>query len=347
MSRRLLSTLASSDATEIPNATESNLFSSIACSDPSDSAYFCSYGHFAIHAEMINDVVRTKSYRDFILSNASTHFAGKRVLDVGCGSGILSLFAAEAGALHVYGVEASVEIFTAAQETVIANRLADRITLLRDCAENAKLPVDQVDVIISEWMGYFLLFESMLDSVIQVALRYLAPDGHIYPRHYSLCLLGVSCGEKLRHDCVELWNNVYGFEMPALRRAALTEAHILDMGDARVLGPVDALHGFRILTKNPCHLYTLDLDAILRQRRDHPANEWSDLQSAEGPIDLFVNPDSPSNGDVTFRLDAFVGYFDVRFDDDAPHQGVIGMHEHLEPLSTEVQPSNVFDGMPS
>ncbi|KAA0193677.1 Protein arginine N-methyltransferase 3 [Fasciolopsis buskii] len=321
--RRLLSRLSSSGA---PGKTQSALCptdeskfpKSFACSDPNDSSYFCSYGHFAIHAEMINDIVRTESYRNFILANGSTHFAGKTVLDVGCGSGVLSLFASEAGAAHVYGVEASMDIFAAAQETVIANQLSDRITLFRDCAESVKLPVDHVDVVISEWMGYFLLFESMLDSVIQVALRYLAPDGHIYPRHYSLHLLGVSCGRKLRHDCVDLWDNVYGFQMPALHRAALAEAHILDISNPLVTGPIDAADGFRILTSKPCHLYSLDLEAVLRQRKEQPASHWSDLQSAECTIDLWI--DFASDINAKYQLDAFVGYFDVHFDENAPNQ---------------------------
>jgi hypothetical protein len=39
------------------------------------------------------------------------------------------------------------------------------------------LPVDQVDIIISEWMGYFLLFEGMLDSVLFARDKYLSPEG--------------------------------------------------------------------------------------------------------------------------------------------------------------------------
>lgn len=46
----------------------------------------------------------------------------------------------------------------------------------------------QVDIIISEWMGYFLLRESMLDSVLLARDKYLAPGGALYPSHARLFL---------------------------------------------------------------------------------------------------------------------------------------------------------------
>lgn len=52
---------------------------------------------------MLKDEVRTKSYRSAIVNNRHL-FKGKIVLDVGCGTGILSMFAARAGAKQVFGV---------------------------------------------------------------------------------------------------------------------------------------------------------------------------------------------------------------------------------------------------
>lgn len=57
-----------------------------------------------IHEEMLKDEVRTLSYRDSMYNNKHL-FKDKIVLDVGCGTGILSMFAAKAGAKHVYGVK--------------------------------------------------------------------------------------------------------------------------------------------------------------------------------------------------------------------------------------------------
>jgi protein arginine N-methyltransferase 1 len=68
--------------------------------------YFDSYAHYGIHEEMLKDTVRTEAYMNAILQNKHL-FEGKVVLDVGCGTGILSMFAAKAGAKLVIGVDMS------------------------------------------------------------------------------------------------------------------------------------------------------------------------------------------------------------------------------------------------
>jgi len=92
-------------------------------------------------------------------------FEGKVVLDVGTGSGILSIWAAQAGAKKVYAVEATA-MAVHARSLVAANGLSDVIEVIQNSVEEIELP-EQVDIIISEWMGYFLLRESMFDSVIK------------------------------------------------------------------------------------------------------------------------------------------------------------------------------------
>lgn len=77
-----------------------------------DKEYFNSYSHFGIHHEMLSDKVRTSTYRSALLENKSA-VSGKAVLDVGCGTGILSIFASQAGAARVVGIDNSDIVYTA------------------------------------------------------------------------------------------------------------------------------------------------------------------------------------------------------------------------------------------
>lgn len=72
------------------------------------------------------------------------------------------------------------------------NKYHEKIHLMKGRIEDTNLPVDKVDVIVSEWMGYFLLFEGMLDSFIYARDKYLKPDGLILPNRCNISLVGCS-----------------------------------------------------------------------------------------------------------------------------------------------------------
>lgn len=102
----------------------------------------------------------------------------------------------KAGAKHVIGVDMST-IIVKAREIVAANGMSDKITLLQGKMEEVELPFPEVDIIISEWMGYFLLYESMLDTVLWARDRYLRKDGKglIFPDKATIFMAGIEDGE--------------------------------------------------------------------------------------------------------------------------------------------------------
>jgi protein arginine N-methyltransferase 1 len=103
-------------------------------------------------------------------------------------------FAVKAGAKHVIGVDMST-IIEKAKEIVEVNGMAEKITLLQGKMEEVTLPFPKVDIIISEWMGYFLLYESMLDTVLYARDKYLAPGGLIFPDKATIFMAGIEDGE--------------------------------------------------------------------------------------------------------------------------------------------------------
>ncbi|CAE7261367.1 PRMT10 [Symbiodinium sp. CCMP2592] len=169
--------------------------------DETDNAnYFCEYAYLYHQMDMLEDAHRTGSYFDAITRNRDS-FKDKVVLDVGAGTCILSIFAAKAGAKQVFAVEAT-DMAVRSRKIVEAQGLSHIIQVVQGTIETATLPC-MVDVIISEWMGYFLLRESMLDSVLVARDRFLKPGrtrldrldptritcGRAHPASLSSCTL--------------------------------------------------------------------------------------------------------------------------------------------------------------
>ena len=214
-----------------------------------DDDYFHSYSYNSIHHLMISDRIRTDGYRDFIYDNKDL-FAGKTVLDVGCGTGILSMFCAKAGANQVIAVDNS-HIISKARENIRMNKLDDRILCLRGKIEEVELPVEKVDIIVSEWMGYCLLYESMLDSVIYARDKYLTADGLMVPSHATLKIAPLADSE-LRISHIDFWHDVYGFNMTPMLEKAYEEVVI------RSVEPKDIVSG----PSNACTFKTFDLHTV-------------------------------------------------------------------------------------
>jgi protein arginine N-methyltransferase 1 len=107
---------------------------------------------------------------------------------------VCARFAVKAGAKHVIGVDMST-IIEKAREIVAANGMSDKITLVQGKMEEVVLPFPKVDIIVSEWMGYFLLYESMLDTVLYARDRYLNKGGLIFPDKATIFMAGIEDGD--------------------------------------------------------------------------------------------------------------------------------------------------------
>ncbi|KAG1457110.1 hypothetical protein G6F56_006684 [Rhizopus delemar] len=238
--------------------------------------YFDSYAHFGIHEEMLKDEVRTLSYRNSIYNNKHL-FKDKVVLDVGCGTGILSMFAAKSGAKHVYGIDMS-NIIHQARVIVKDNNLDDKVTLIQGKMEEVVLPVDKVDIIISEWMGYFLLYESMLDTVLVARDKYLAPGGLIFPDKATMYIAAIEDGD-YKEEKIHFWDNVYGFDYSSIKKLAIKEPLVDIVDDRCVMSSAYAFKEIDIATVTKEELNFKVPFSITAERDDyvHAFIAWFDI----------------------------------------------------------------------
>ncbi|KAG9248786.1 S-adenosyl-L-methionine-dependent methyltransferase [Calycina marina] len=257
----------------------------------SEAHYFNSYNHHGIHEEMLKDEVRTRSYMNAIVQNKHL-FKDKIVLDVGCGTAILSMFAVKAGAKHVIGVDMST-IIEKAKEIVEVNGMSDKITLLQGKMEEVEMPFPKVDIIISEWMGYFLLYESMLDTVLYARDKYLTQQGLIFPDKATIFMAGIEDGE-YKDEKIGFWDNVYGFDYSPLKHTALTEPLVDTVEIKAVVTDPTAVLTLDLYTCTTADLafsspFTLDC------RRDdfvHALTAWFDIDftACHKPIRFSTGP---------------------------------------------------------
>lgn len=205
-------------------------------------------------------------------------------------------------------------IIDKAKEIVAANGMSNVITLLQGKMEEVEMPLQhmsggKVDIIVSEWMGYFLLYESMLDTVLYARDKYLTVGGKIFPDKATIYMAAIEDGEykddKIGCECVSyqrrlftnyvsVWDNVYGFNFSPMKESALTE-------------PLVDTVEIKALVTDPCPVLTLDLNSVtpaelafrapfsLRAQRNdfiHALIAWFDIEftACHKPIRFSTGP---------------------------------------------------------
>jgi type I protein arginine methyltransferase len=279
-------TTSESGLDHTPNGTSTRSAAGKGVDQDTEAGYFSSYSYNAIHESMLKDTIRTDAYRDFIYDNKQL-FQDKVVLDVGCGTGILSMFCAKAGARKVIAVDNS-DIIDKARQIVFENGLQNSITCLRGKIEEVTLPVAKVDIIVSEWMGYCLLYESMLDSVIHARDKYLATDGLMVPSHAVLRIAPLADSELVASH-VDFWKDVYGFRMTGMLENVYDEALIRSVEPGEIAAENAAfleldLHQAKTTDLTFCEKFKLTMEDQIEEL--HGFVIWFDIYFMASRLDV-------------------------------------------------------------
>ena len=205
-------------------------------------------------------------------------------MDVGCGTGILSFFALNAGAKHVYSVDAA-DIVDFTQEIINKNNFNSRMTVIKGKIEEIELPsnIDKVDIIISEWMGYFLLFESMIDTVLFARDKWLRKDGFIFPDKFNL---NMAFGKDIYNteERLNFWDDIYGIDMSCIKNLVISEPYIDFFLPKNVLSTVCNVKHIDLYTINRSNT---EFKSQFKVRRLKPENinciiTWFDVFFTQG-----------------------------------------------------------------
>jgi protein arginine N-methyltransferase 1 len=167
------------------------------------------------HHTMLRDTLRVQAYERAI----SRHSRGRSVVEIGCGSGILSIFAARAGARRVVAIEES-GIAGLAAEMFRANGCDGVVELRLANSRDVEL-AEPADLIIHEILGVDPFFENLLPCMRDARERLLRPGGRFLPYRLQVEVVGLELDERrpsqLAAEARQL-EGLYGVDLGPLAR---------------------------------------------------------------------------------------------------------------------------------
>lgn len=182
-----------------------------------------------VQKNMLQDSLRNDAFRRAVFAAVNP---GDTVIDLGTGTGILAMWAAEAGANKVYAVEET-DVACAAEEVIRANGYGDRICVVRSNSGELKLH-EQADVLIAELVGHFLFEEGIVEYIADVRGRLIKPGGRIIPRAARVFVAPVELPKGFQE--LSYWETWKSPDLAAIRKIAANSAYVETVEPASVLG---------------------------------------------------------------------------------------------------------------
>lgn len=251
---------------------------------------------------LLQDYTRTATYHRAILLN-DTDFRDKVVLDVCCGSAILSSFAVQAGAAKVYSVVPG-PLSKYTQMLVQSNSAqSDRIRVLKGEVDEVVCP-EAVDIIISDPMGYMLLADRLLEKVL-FTKKWLKPNGLMFPSWADLHVAPFS-DEQLyceHYARAVFWQqrNFYTINLSALHNAAVDEFFrqpVVDTFDVQILMARSVKHRINLMETTPEDLHRVEIPFTFTLQQSglvHGLAFWFDVayHGSKATVWLSTAPSEP------------------------------------------------------
>uniref|UniRef100_A0A8C5DTD8 type I protein arginine methyltransferase n=1 Tax=Gouania willdenowi TaxID=441366 RepID=A0A8C5DTD8_GOUWI len=259
------------------------------------------HGCLSQQQNLLQDYPRTATYQRAILANEAD-FRNKVVLDVCCGSGILSFFAVQAGASMVYATESS-PMSKYTQILVQNNHLSEQIRVLQGEVKKVNCP-DMVDVIVSEPFSYMLFNRTLMGNFIH-AKKWLKPNGLMFPSFADLHVAPFTDDQLyLEHYArANFWQqrSFYGVNLSALHSAAVDEFFkqpIVDTFDEQILLSRSIKHCINFMDSKEEDIHRIEIPFVfplLQSGLIHGLAFWFDVayQGSKTTVWLSTAPTEP------------------------------------------------------
>ena len=231
-----------------------------------------------VYSSIFDQHISTLSFRAAIEIN-SEFFEDKNVLVIDSGIGLYSLFAAKAGAKKVISLETNKTYFKF-QKKIIQQNKYQNVIYAYNCDVEDIYDIEKVDIIICEWMGNFLLSNSLLKKVIYARDKYMVKDGLIFPDKAILYISGIQ-DEEFKQNKFKMWDDVYSVNMSCVKNVSFKEPLLDNLNKKNILSTI-------------CPIFEVDMYKI-REKEINFSNSY----------ELIFNKND--------NLSGIAGWFDVEF----------------------------------
>ena len=272
--------------------------------------FFGFFGGLDVHRKMLGDEVRLRKYLKAIRETVKP---GDVVIDAGAGTGILSLYAAKAGASKVYSIENG-DMGRIIPRLAKENGVDHIIELVPGNFAEVQLP-EKADVLVTETFGFWVIDEGALPDIKKCVENNLKPGGKLIPFEYSLYLAPVN--KELRNLTATFSDRFDNIKMDCLLEEAKSQSSVNvltldDIDEPVFVGRYNIQNDFvdsikeKIKIKGPCKAlcayFTLHLseNVDLSNSPEYPKTSWSqgtlpvELKQETNHLSLEINP-SPEN----------------------------------------------------
>jgi 16S rRNA G966 N2-methylase RsmD len=247
------------------------------------------------HRKYLSDEVRLACFRQAIRTVVQP---GDIVVDLGSGTGILGLYACQAGAARVYSIDQG-SILGIAQQLCRANGFADRVSFLKRSSLQAELP-ENADVVVADQMGPFGFEAGILEYFHDAQQRFLKPDGKMIPSALDLWVAPVEIPELYAN--VEFWNNrPANLDFTAVRAIAANTGYEATFEPKHLLSGPAKLASLDLSTSRSAGFKVKSSHAITKSGQMHGVGGWFSAQLSPG----VRMTNSPLAGDRINRRNAF------------------------------------------